>query len=387
MIGQLLKGVIILTSAALMAGCSLGGGSLTGAQDAPTVDITAPELAITERWSTRIGRSETAYHRLEIAAANDRLYVASAKGKVSALDRHSGELIWEHDLDVKVAGGPSVGDGLVVVANQQGQVIALDTEHGSLRWQASVSSEVLAPAAVGQGRVVVRTGDGRVFALASATGEQQWLYSRSVPALSLRGHSAPVLVPEGVVAGFDNGRLSALDLANGSPVWESTVAVPEGRTDLQRMVDLDADPVVADGDLFAGTYQGRLAGINLRNGEIAWARDISVIGGLAVDSSNIYSTDAEGQLWSLDRSNGASVWRVDALAGLSLTEPALSGEHVVIASSDGHVSWLNPADGQIQARYKVGNARITAPPLVMDEMVYVLDLRGRLKALTIKTAD
>lgn len=377
----------VLPGLLLLAGCSIGGGGLTDAQPAAEVTIEAPAFVVNADWSTRVGRAELPYHRLEMSQVGTRLYAASANGQVSAINRENGEIIWEQSLEVAISGGPSATESLVVVGTANGEVIALGAERGELRWRQSVSSEILAPPAIGQDHVVVRTGDGRVFALSSRDGAQQWLYSRSVPALSLRGHSAPVLVPGGVVAGFDNGRVSALNLETGEPVWEATIAVPQGRTDLERMVDLDADPVVDRGDLFAGTYQGRLTGLNLGNGEIAWARDISVIGGIAVDASNVYATDAEGQLWAVDRSNGASVWRLDALTGVALSAPVRSAEHVIVAGGDGYVYWIDPVDGQVQARDSVSNAQITAAPVVVGDRVYVLDLPGRLKALRLQMPD
>jgi outer membrane protein assembly factor BamB len=123
----------------------------------------------------------------------------------------------------------------------------------------------------------------------------------------------------------------------------------------------------------------------LSNGQIAWARDISVIGGIAVDDSNVYATDAEGQVWAVDRSNGASVWRLDALAGLSLSAPVRSAEHLVVGAGDGAVYWLDPADGQVLARYQAGKAPITATPVVIDNDLLVLNLRGQLKRLTLQS--
>lgn len=369
----------------MLAGCSIGGSRSLDVQPAPALDIEPATLAVTEDWSASVGAAAVPYHRLAISQRGGRVYVASADGQVSAIDHQNGESIWTQNLDAEISGGPNSTDTQVVVGTAGGEIVALDAEQGKLRWRASLSSEVLAPPAIGQEHVVARTGDGRVFALSNRDGAQQWLYSRSVPALSLRGHSAPVLVPDGVIAGFDHGRLSALDLQTGEPVWEATIAVPQGRTDLERMVDLDADPVVDRGDLFAGTYQGRLVGLSLSNGQIAWARDISVIGGIAVDDSNVYATDAEGQVWAVDRSNGASVWRLDALAGLSLSAPVRSAEHLVVGAGDGAVYWLDPADGEVLARYQAGKAPITATPVVIDNDLLVLNLRGQLKRLTLQS--
>ncbi len=381
MTGYWLRVGVIVCLALVLAGC--GGRDILSADDSPQLELVdEPAVGVQALWSARVGRASVPYHRLELAHWQDMIFAASAKGEVTALAAGDGAERWTRDLDVEISGAVAAGEGLVVVASATGRVFALEATDGSLRWRSELGGEVLAPAAVGQGRVVVRTGDGRVVALSAETGVREWLYSRSVPVLSLRGHSAPVLVPDGVVAGFDNGRLSALDLASGNPAWEATVAVPEGRTDLARMVDLDADPLVVGGDLFAGTYQGRVAGIALASGQIAWARDVSVIGGLAADADNLYVTDTEGRLWAFDRRNGASVWRLDDLEGLQLSEPVVHAGYVLLAASDGGVYWIDPADGRIVTTYRVGNARISAAPLVVDGGVYILDLRGRLQALT-----
>lgn len=365
----------------LVAAC--GGRGPTVADTAASVEPVADGPDVSVVWSVNVGDAETPHHRLAIAQRDGRLFAASAGGRVTALDAQSGAVEWQVTLDVPVAGGPGAGDEGIALGTADGEVILLDPQDGGVRWRQSVTSEILAPPAVGQGNVVVRTGDGRVFALDAEDGSQRWLYSRSVPSLSLRGHSAPVLVPNGVVAGFDNGRLSALALDDGSAAWEATIAVPEGRTDLERMIDIDADPLVDRGDLFAGAYQGRLTGIALGDGEIAWARDISLLGGLAVDAGNLYATDADGQVWALDRSNGASVWRFDELAGLTLTTPVVDSDRVAVAASDGQVYWLDADDGRLLARHDVGNAGIAAAPRMGDGLLYVLDLDGRLQGLEI----
>lgn len=383
MIKQGIRVGMTLALALVLAAC--GGRDVLKADNAPAVEsVSVSPLLVDEVWSARVGRASVPYHRLELAHWQGQIIAAAADGKVTAFSAVDGAERWQQDLDVELSGAVAAGEGIVVVASATGRVFALEAGSGIIRWRADLGAEVLAPAAIGQGRVVLRTGDGRVVALSAATGVREWLYSRSVPALSLRGHSAPVLVPDGVVAGFDNGRLSALDLASGSPAWEATVAVPEGRTDLARMVDLDADPLVVGGDLFAGTYQGRVAGIALASGQIAWAREISVIGGLAADADNLYVTDAEGRLWALDRRNGASVWRLDDLEGLQLSAPVMHNGYVLVAGSDGASNWIDTRDGRIVARYEHGNARISAAPLVVDGRAYVLDLRGRLRALNIE---
>ena len=364
----------------LVAGC--GGERLIRADDAPALGAGVPSAVVEQHWQADVGAARVPYHRLQLARLDERLFAAGADGRLSAFEAATGERLWQRSLDTEIGGAVGAGEGLVAVGTTDAGVRVFDADSGEPVWRTRLSSEILAPPAVGQDTVVVRSADGGVFALDAASGEQRWLYRRNVPALSLRGHAAPVLVNAGVVAGFDNGRLSALDLATGNPVWEATVAVPEGRTDLERMIDLDADPVVSGRELFAGTYQGRLVGMALGNGEIAWARDVSVLGGLGVDDSNVYASDEDGRVWAFDRRNGASVWRLDALAGIRLTAPVRDGDALVVAGSDGWLYWIDRRDGRLTARYEVGSAAIGVPPLVADGRLYVLDLGGTLRALS-----
>lgn len=354
------------------------------AVSAPVVELPETAPTVSTLWRARIGGIDQANDRLELATDGSWLFAASANGEVRAFDSETGRSGWVNSVDGVISGAVGLGGGLVVAGTRDGRIIALSAETGELQWDAVVGSEILAPPQVDQGTVAARTGDGAIFVLDAQSGERQWLYRRSVPALSVRGHSAPVFVRNGIVAGFENGRISALDLAEGSAAWEATVSAPEGRTDLDRMVDIDADPIVDGGALFAGSYQGRLVGMRLSNGEIVWSRPISVLGGIAVDQDKVYVTDDEGYLWGLDRSNGATVWRLDELSGLELSAPVRHGELVLLGGSDGNVYWVNTDSGRIMARQSVGSARISARPVVVDNIAYVLDLNGRIQALELE---
>lgn len=377
-----LKGLPALALGMLLAGC--GGQSLIQAEDPPPVDgQSLGNATVTRHWQADLGTTTPAGYRLSPALHDGRVFAASAEGTVRAFEVEDGERVWAADLDTPVTGAVGAGDAGVAVGSADGEVILLDPDDGSVRWRQRLSSEILAPPAVGQGSVVVRTGDGGVFAVDADSGEQRWLYRRSVPALSLRGHSAPVLVNNGVVAGFDNGRLTALELDSGDAAWEATVAVPEGRSDLERMVDLDADPVVAGGDVFAGAYQGRLAGIALADGRIAWTRDVSVLGGVSADADNVYASDSDGWVWAFDRRNGASLWRFEALEGVTLSAPRRYRGDLIVAGSDGYISRIAPGDGELLSRHRIGNARLSTAPVIAGDRLIQLDRKGRLHVMTI----
>ncbi|MGD8429608.1 MAG: outer membrane protein assembly factor BamB [Ectothiorhodospiraceae bacterium] len=368
----------LLSVLLVLSGC--GTPDVLEATDAPDVTVNG-DVQPQRLWSEGVGGATGLFQRLEPALADGHLYVASAAGRVQSLAADTGRRQWSKSLDRPLSGGPAVGAGLLAIGTRDGAVLGLSAKDGELLWESGVTSEVLAPPAVGPDAVIVRTNDGRVFDLDPASGERRWIYDRNVPTLSLRGHGSPVFVRGGVLVGFDNGRLAALRLDDGTPAWEATVGVPKGRTDLERMVDVDADPVVAGGDVFAASYQGRVAGVTLRNGRISWSRDMSVYSGLAVDDGNVYVCDADGNIWALDRYNGASVWRQDALAGTRLSPPAFHGDYLVVGGGDGYLYWLSRDDGHLVARREADDTPVAVRPLAgPDGRLYTLSVGGELTA-------
>lgn len=373
--------LIGLLAALLLAGCG-SGGNVIEAMDPAAVTVKAEGMAMERAWSASVGGAGELRRRLEPMLADGRVYAAGSNGTVAAFDSATGDTVWRREVeDNSLAGGPAVGEGVVAIGTRDGEVVALDAGDGETMWDAEVTSEVLAPAAIGQGSVVVRTNDGRVYALRSDDGERHWLYDRNVPPLTLRGHSSPVLVKGGVLAGFDNGRLVALKLADGTPAWEATVAVPSGGSDLARMVDVDGDPHVDGSDVFATSYQGRTVGIALGDGSIDWTRDISSYNSVGLDDGAVYVSASDSRIWALDRANGATVWRQDELTSIQLTAPRRHGEHLVVGGSDGYLYWLAPDDGTIVARREVAGSRITVAPLVSGRWLYVQTAGGELIAL------
>lgn len=363
---------------ALLAGCAVSGVREAVAPP-PGLQINA-ELSVERLWQRDVGAGGLPNHRLRPVRFGERLLAAGADGRIVALQPEDGDTVWAVDLERALGAGPAAGDALLAVGTRAGEVVALDPADGSIRWTSGLTSEVLAPPAIGQGLVVARSNDGRVFALEQDSGERRWLYDRNVPSLSVRGYSAPVMVPGGALVGFDNGRLEALDLRDGTVIWEATIAVPSGRSELERMVDIDADPQVDGGEVFAASYQGRAAAVSLRSGRIQWAREMSVVAGLAVDSSFVYLVDAEGSVWCLDRFSGASVWRQQALQGTQPTAPVLQGDWLVVGAADGHLTWLSTEDGRLLQRASMGAARIDVPPVVDGDRVYIQDLAGEVAA-------
>jgi outer membrane protein assembly factor BamB len=379
------RAVVALLLLAL-AGCSTVGdmfsfGSSNLEPPEPLGEYT-PSVRIATVWNRNVGASAgRRYLRLVPAVDGARVFAAERNGDVSGYELNSGEQLWETDTDLAIAGGPGVGEGLVLVGSSDGMVVALNADTGEQSWRRQLSSEVLAAPVAAQGVVVVRTQDGKLSGLAATDGTPLWVYDRAVPALSLRGTSAPALAGDAVVAGFDSGLLVALALKDGQLLWESRIAVASGRSELERLVDIDADPVVADDVIYVVTFQGRVAAVDRRSGNVLWRRDMSSHAGMGVDERHLFITDDESFVWAVDRDNSASVWRQDKLARRALTPPTPFGAYVVVGDFEGYVHFLDREDGRQAGRVKVDGDGIAVAPVAVDELLLVYGRGGTLTAL------
>jgi outer membrane protein assembly factor BamB len=319
--------------------------------------------------------------RLRPAFANDRIYVSDIEGRVSALDAGSGAVAWTADLGEGVATTPGVGDDLVVVGTLDGAIVALDQSDGTERWRTQASSEVIAAPAIRDGLVVARSHDGRLFGLSAADGERRWVFDRGVPLLSLRGNGTPVIDGDTVYVGYDNGKVFALRTEDGVAKWEQSLAQSEGRTELERMIDVDGEMAFDDDQIYAVTYRGQVGAVARDNGRPLWSRDMSSYGGLAKSGNRLYTVDSDGVLWALDANGGATVWKQGGLLHRYLSTPAVVGDYVVVGDLEGFVHWYRAETGDLLARQRVGKDEIRTAPLVVGNTVYIANSDGQIAAL------
>jgi outer membrane protein assembly factor BamB len=317
---------------------------------------------------------------LRPAVADERVYVAGHGGDIFALELGSGRSLWRTKTGLDLSGGPAVGEGLVVAGSAAGAVVALDAATGAERWRVAISGEMLATPVIGDGLVVVRTVDGRLRGLRVADGGEAWSYEQAVPRLTLRGNGAPVIDGDMVLAGLDNGKVVALALATGELLWTATVAPSRGRTEIERLVDIDSPIRVIDQDVFVVGYQGRVAMLARESGQIWWARDMSSHRGLAADAEHLYVTTADSNVVALRRRDGTEVWRQDQLLRRSLTAPARHGDNLVVGDFDGYLHWLDAATGEVIARAKSGGGRISNTPVADGDLLLLQTDSGEVQA-------
>jgi outer membrane protein assembly factor BamB len=365
-----------------------------------------PEVAVKPVWVAPTGElPKSANAQMPPRVVDGQLFLANAGGDVGRLDVRTGSLAWVTTLDDKLTGGPGAGGGLVLAGTRKAQLVALDADSGKERWRGRLSSETLAVPQVAGDLVIVQCIDGQVLALDRNDGKQRWNYSHNTPALTLRGTSSPLVVDERVIAGFADGVLVSLSLKTGEVQWESTVAIPRGRNDLERLVDIDGLFRAEDGVIYVASYQGRIAAVASGDGNILWARDMSSYVGLTVGESQVFVTDAQGQVWALDRRTGATLWRQDKLKDREVSAPALVGGQVAVADFEGYVHWLSSDDGRFTARSSMDQAwarfryvwpnvdgpdekpplrSVTTPPLAAGNELLVRDNLGALAVFRVE---
>jgi len=381
----------VIGTVLILSGCSIfGGGDDDEEAIDPPVELTEfqPKLRISELWKAKVGPgTENLLLGLKPATDGARVYAGDHEGSVIAVDIADGKDLWRVDTGLRLSGGPSVGQGLIVLGTSDGEVLALDARDGSERWRVPVSGEVLAAPAISQGYVLVRSVDGRLRALDASTGDERWNIEQPVPRLTLRGNSAPVVADELVVAGFDNGRIAAYELGDGDVRWENVVAAPSGRTEIERLADVDADVHVIDQDVYVSSFNGRTANLALESGQILWSQDLPSFRGLSADWIAIYVTDDTSHVVALSRASGAILWTQEELHMRALTVPVPYQSTVVVADFEGYLHWLDAATGEMAGRVRADDTAIIAPPVAAGEILVVLTESGRLAAYRAQQPD
>ncbi|MDA7742114.1 outer membrane protein assembly factor BamB [Francisellaceae bacterium] len=376
----LLKGAIIISVAGVLAGC---GGKSNIQPPAKLVQY-QPTAKIKAAWTNGVGNgSDGEYLTLSPTISDGVAYTVSYGGDVVATSIQNGRTIWRSDLDVALGATPAVGQDEVFVGSIHGKLFALNKKTGKVNWSTVIASSLFSKPAYADGSVIVYTHDGTIAAFNAKTGKQQWTQNIVTSSLMLTGNSTPLIQKGTVYVGFDNGELWAFNLKTGEKLWDKVVALPSGSAEVSRMVDIISNPVIEDGVLYAGSYQGNLLAIDLASGRDIWTRKFSTYTNLAVNQGMIFITNAKGYVMALDKQSGQTIWEQKILKGRSVTGPTVLGNYVIVADFEGYVHAFDRETGKYADRDNVGGNGIRATPVESQNKVYVQTNSGRLVALTI----
>lgn len=380
---------VVIAGSVLLGGCStlnnafeaMNPFSSSAPKMSPLPELAASGQSARSLWSFGVGKAGSA--SFSPAIVGDAVFVADQKGGVYRLE--AGRTVWKINAGQPLSAGVGADIHMVVVGTAKGGVLAFDAETGKPLWQAQVSSEVLAPPAVSSEGVAVRSGDNRIFLFDARDGARKWMYERPMPALSVRTTGAPIFAERYVFAGFPGGKLLALSMQNGAPVWEGAVAQPKGATELDRVADVVAAPAIDGTQICAVAFQGKIACFDMgQGGALIWSRDVSSARGLVLDGRYLFVTDDDGVVYGLDRLSGSSLWKQDKLRYRGVSAPAVRGSVVAVADGEGYVHFLSREEGSFVARLKTDGSPIRVQPVLLGNSFLTQSSGGDVRAIEIQ---
>ncbi|MFW5825230.1 MAG: outer membrane protein assembly factor BamB [Marinobacter sp.] len=381
---SLVKPSLLVLWVAVMAGCS----SSENLEEPDPVPEVVSSLELEEKWSLTVGNGHDGkYLHLEPSIVGGSLYAVSADGHLAAVGPATGDVRWRHELDESIMAGVGGDRQHLYVVNDNAELIALKRRDGEEVWRLPMPNEVLEPPRSNGSQVLTQTIDGKVVAAEADTGERLWQYDAPAPSLSVRASAAPVVGTEQALVSFANGRVVALSLDDGQPVWQYVVGEPAGRTELERLVDVTAEPVIVEGAALVAGYQGKLALVDLRNGEEIWSRSTSTFHSPALAPERVFIVRADGDVTGLDASSLEEVWNQEDLSWRRLSAPVVIGDQLVVGDFEGYLHLLSQEDGKFQGQVEFDGEGIRSPMQVWNNRLIVYGNGGRLAAFTLEDRE
>lgn len=374
--------LLLLFLAAYLMGCSSAEEKALEPMELPDFDARANVKVL---WSKTIGDGQDVrYTLLRPTIVGDTIFATDIEGQVFALDKNSGEKIWEVDLELPISGGVGAGNGVLLLGTYGAEVVALDQTDGSIKWKTRVTSEVVSPPQTNGRLVAVQTFDGNLVGLDFETGAEQWIYETANPLLTLRGSASPLIYGTSIYAGFATGKVVSVQASDGLLQWEQRVAIPQGRGDYERMVDIDASPLLVGDILFAVSFQGQLVAFSRATGRNLWAQPASSFVDLSASGGNVYMVEADSSIKAYRTGSGQLEWENNQLLRRKVSAPHAFANYVAVADEEeGYVHILNRQDGSFVARKKIDGDGIRSPMIHADDVLYVLSNDGKLAALEV----
>lgn len=379
--------IIALFICTMMQGCSqvddymLGKDNTPKPKDLKQIDS---KVQVSQHWTVPVGKPhKTAeYLKLKPVIKGDTLYSADVSGLVQAVSKTDGHVKWSTQLKHGIVSGPSVADGFIAVTTNASTLVLLNQADGKELWQNKVSGEILSPPALSHQKVIAKTIDGKVYAFDAINGKQLWTAEHGAPSLVLKASSSPIILDNLVLIGFSDGKLDALELQTGQLVWQRSIAYASGASDVERLVDIDSDPIVKDKVAYIASYQGYIGALSLTDGQFIWRKPGSVYKNMVLSSNTLFLTDSNDVLWSIDSHTGHVNWKQTALKARGLTEPVLVGKDLVVGDKTGYLHVLGTQTGEILARSQLSGG-VSVSPSVAGRNLYVLTDNGMLNQLSV----
>ena len=376
--------LIGLIAVGTLAGC-ISNDTFEEPSPLPEIEST---VWLDEVWDMSIGDGDNEQLLfLQPVISNGVLFAVSEDGELVAVDPKTGDEKWERGLDRSILAGVGADDDRLYVSTRAGELLGLSREDGSEQWSVSLPSEILAPPQSNGSTVVAQTIDGKALAFDAQTGEKRWQYDGVIPVLSFRGNATPTVGSETTLLAFASGQVFALLTETGQPVWQYAVGEPAGRTELERLVDVDGTPVLKDGVVYVVGYQGKMAAVDARSGQELWSRNASSFQSPTLGYGNIYISGSDGVISAYSLFNRKELWTQDKLKWRQTTSLLAVDGYLITGDFEGYVHILSQLDGSLQGQREIDDDGLRVPMLLDDDMIYIYGNSGRLVAYRLQEED
>ena len=367
----------------VIAGLIACGGAVDNAEPPAELVEFSESASLTHVKEIETVKGSTLYTRILPLNLDKHIIFSDTKGMVTVFDKNKFELKWQKRTGVDYPTAIGGDNNVYFFGTRGGEVVALDADKGDQLWRVRVSSEVLARPVVSGNTVVIKTIDGQLTALDVRTGKQKWIFKKDVPALSVRGNSVPLIVDDKIITGLDNGKLVIVDLKSGKLYWEKTISIPRGRSEIDRLVDLDADIILNNSIAYVGGFQGRVVAIDLKTGDTLWVKKMSIINNMTFENNKLYITDVRSHVWSIDASTGATIWKLGVFTARKLTSPVIMNDNLLLGDYQGYVHVIAKSDGHQISRLQVDDSGINVNPIVISDSIYLQSRNSKIHVVKI----
>ena len=349
------KRLVVLGLCILLHGCTQVDNYVLGKDNTPKPTPLVPIVSKAnwvEKWNVSIGKASKSrsYLKLKPVIRGNVVYTADASGMVQAIDKQKGHVLWSKQIDSGIASGPTIAEGHIALGTNTSKVVLLKQTDGQEAWHAQVSSDILSKPVIADNHVIVKTIDGNVYAFNVKTGEKIWVVDHGSPSLILKASSSPVVMGNMILVGFSDGKLDAIDMNFGHVMWQRSIAYASGSSDVERLVDIDADPIIGGNVVYLASYQGYVGALSLENGQFIWNKPASTFQNMAMDATTLYMTDSDDVVWAFDRQSGLVKWKQVSLKARGLSEPVLMGNRLVVGDRTGYLHLISTQNGEFIAR-------------------------------------
>lgn len=382
-----IKGSIWIIPLFLVTGCGLFGGEKNTRPPTQLKPI-HNKIQLSDIWSNHIGNGNGGYF-LHLRPFIDQkvLYAASYDGELGAFSTKDGTLLWHIRIPARLVGGVAGGEGLLFVGGQNGILYAVSDKAHVIEWKTKLSSKVVAISNASDDMVVAHTSDGKLFGINVATGNIDWTYHVSQDLLLMIGQSRPMVIGNRVLCGFSDGKIAAFNIENGGKIWDKSIGNSSGPTEVQQIDGIYGQMVRKKGVIYAVPYHGKLAAIDIKNGQLLWSRSMSSYSGLTVSQNKVFVVDKDSNIWGLDANSGASLWKQSNLKYRQTSAPATFQKALVVGDYAGYLQWLSVSNGALIGRQKVSSGAIEVAPEIIHGILYMQASTGKLAAYRISVSS